>query len=180
MRKLLVTCSLLLLASLNVMAQDHSTPLNVPKDTWVKFSSPAGRFSVMLPVNPQEKVEQGSSTYGPHTLHMFTANGDNNSLFMLAWVEYPANFNFNPKLELEANRDNFVKTLKATVLNSRHTTIGGFQSLEFAAETERFDIKSRVFIVGKRPYQIVYASQKGLPAQGDLDRFFESFAVRER
>lgn len=179
MRRIVLLCSLILIACCVVNAQDHDRQPSAPKDDWIEFKSADGRFSVKLPATPTEKVETGSNGPGPYTLHMFTANGDG-SLCMIAWVDYDPSFNFTPKTELEANRDNFVKTMNATLLNSRHTTIGGFQALEFTAETADVDVKSRVFIVGKRPYQIVFASRKGIDITSALDRFFESFSVRVR
>jgi hypothetical protein len=180
MRKVFTAWSLIVLASFMVKAQEESKPLKAPTDGWVKFTSDAGRFSVMLPATPTENIEKGPSSNGPHTTHTFSVKSPSGTIFMIAWVDKDPRSNFNPKRELEASRDKFAQTLQAAILNTRLTTIDGFQALEFTAETQAFDIKSRVFIVGRRPYQIIFASPRGLDTAADLDRFFESFAVRER
>ena len=76
-----------------------------------------------------------------------------------------------------ANRDNFVKGLKATLLTSRPTVIDGYSALEFTAETADKIFKSRVLLVGRRPYQIVIGSPKGIDDSVSVNRFFNSFKV---
>ena len=82
--------------------------------------------------------------------------------------------------ELEANRDNFVKGINATLVSSRRTNIDGYSALEFTAETADRIFKSRVYLVGRRPYQIVIGSPKGLDDSANVNRFFNSFKVNPR
>jgi hypothetical protein len=93
-------------------------------------------------------------------------------------VDYDPSFNFNRQAELEANRDNFVKGITATLVNTRPTVIDGYSAIEFTAETEDRVFKSRVFMVGRRPYQIVIGYPKDQEDPLTTDRFFNSFKVR--
>jgi hypothetical protein len=93
-------------------------------------------------------------------------------------VDYDPSFNFNRQAELEANRDNFVKGINAILLTTHPTTIDGYSALEFTAETSDRIFKSRVFLVGRRPYQIVIGSPKGMDDSAIVNRFFNSFKVR--
>jgi hypothetical protein len=68
------------------------------------------------------------------------------------WVDYDPNFNFNRQAELEANRKNFVKGIKAQLMDSSALMIDGYQVIEFIADTETRRFKSRVYMVGGRPY----------------------------
>ena len=170
-------------------AQEHSnrppssTPSNTPainKNTdtggWAQFSSPNGRFSVLMPEIPEEKTETTDSANGPYTTHLFVVR-DTTSVYLIGWVDYDPSFNFNRQAELEANRDNFVKGIKAALLSSKATTIDGYNAVEFTAETTDRIFKSRVFLVGRRPYQIVIGSPKGMDDTALVERFFNSFKI---
>jgi hypothetical protein len=173
--------------SFSLNAQEHTRPPSTPSNTpapnntadnsgWVKFTSETGRFSVLMPEIPQEKTETVDSAHGPYTTHLFVVK-DTTSVYLIGWVDYDASFNFNRQAELEANRDNFVKGIKATLLHTRPTNIDGYSALEFTAETGDRIFKSRVYMVGRRPYQIVIGSPKGVDDTASVERFFNSFKV---
>jgi hypothetical protein len=160
-----------------------STPAPMPKatpasspDGWVTFNSVPGRFSVLMPEIPNDKTETVQSDHGPYTTHLFVVR--EKSIFLIGWVDYDTNFNFNKSSELEANRDNFIKGVKATLINSRSLTLDGYQAIEFTAETAETIFKSRVYMVGRRPYQLVAGTSKGVDDSRNVGLFFESFKVR--
>lgn len=179
---------LLLGLSLSINAQEHSprppaTPSNTPaprttvdNSGWVRFTSEDGRFSVMMPEKPTDKMETVDSAHGPYTTHLFIVR-DTTSVYLIGWVDYHPSFNFNRQAELEANRDNFVKGINAKLVTSRPTTIDGYTAIEFTAETEDRVFKSRVYMVGRRPYQIVIGSPKGQDDMANVQRFFNSFKI---
>ena len=180
--------------SVNLAAQEHTkrpptttppaTPPSTPRNNtatdtggWVKFTSDTGRFSVLMPVVPQEQTETTPSEHGPYTTHLFIVK-DTQNVYLIGWVDYDPSFNFNKQSELDANRDNFVNGVKATLTSSRSLTLDGYQAIEFAAETADRIFRSRVYMVGRRPYQIVV----GVPKENEdpvlVNRFFNSFKVR--
>ena len=182
--------------SFSLSAQEHSprptntprpaTPSNTPPPAtamdssgWVKFTSDEGRFSVMMPELPEDKMETTESAHGPYTTHLFIVK-DPTSVYLIGWVDYDPSFNFNRQAELEANRDNFVKGINAKLITSHATVVDGYSALEFMAETEDRIFKSRVYMVGRRPYQIVIGSPKGQDDSAQVNRFFNSFKVRVR
>ncbi len=187
MKRFLAISLIMLGLSVSLKAQEHSarpaaTPSNTPPPVsamdssgWIKFSSDEGRFSVLVPDTPTEKSETTDSTHGPYTTHLFIVRGP--TIFLIGWVDYDPSFNFNRQAELEANRDNFVKGLSATLVSTRATVINGYSAIEFTAETADKSFKSRVFMVGRRPYQIVIGSPKGTDDAANVNRFFNSFKV---
>lgn len=187
MKRFLAISLIMLGLSISLKAQEHSsrpsaTPSNTPPPVtamdssgWIKFSSDEGRFSVLVPDTPTEKTETTDSTHGPYTTHLFIVRGG--TIFLIGWVDYDPSFNFNRQAELEANRDNFVKGLQATLVSTRATVISGYSAIEFTAETTDRTFKSRVFMVGRRPYQIVIGSPKGTDDTASVNRFFNSFKV---
>lgn len=160
----------------------QSTPLitpnnNVRADGWVPFNSVDGNFNVLLPDTPTEKTETTQSEHGPYTTHLFIVRGDPN-VFLIGWVDYDPSFNFNRTSELEANRDNFVKGINATLRTTRSLTLDGYQAIEFKADTADRTFFSRVYMVGRRPYQIVIGVPKGGEESSDTTKFFGSFKVK--
>ncbi|HEV8136188.1 MAG TPA: hypothetical protein VGP85_16015 [Pyrinomonadaceae bacterium] len=188
--KMFLAVSLITLGlSFSVSAQEHSsrppTPASTPAPNmsdatgWVKFNSDEGHFTVLMPETPTDKTETSDSSHGPYTTHLFIVR-DTTSVYLIGWVDYDPSFNFNRQAELEANRDNFVKGISGTLLTTRPTTIDGYSALEFTAETSDRIFKSRVFLVGRRPYQIVVGSPKGMDDSAIVNRFFNSFKVSLR
>jgi len=185
----------LILISLNWMvahAQEHgrpapsptvrATPAPTPVPTpqgWVTFNCVPGRFSVFMPEIPTDKTETVQSDHGPYTTHLFVVRGEK-SVFLIGWVDYDPSFNFNTTGELDMNRENFLKGVNATLVNNRTVTLDGYQSIEFTAENSETLFKSRVYMVGRRPYQLVAATSKGLDDSININRFFDSFKVRVR
>jgi hypothetical protein len=190
MKRFLAAAIIALALSLSLAAQEHtrrppastpsSTPPNIPLTDaggWVKFTSEAGRFSVLMPEAPTDKTDTVQSEHGPYTTHLFIVK-DTTSVYLIGWVDYDPEFNFNRQSEMEANRDNFVKGINAKLVSTRSLTIDGYPALEFSAETGDRVFKSRVYMVGRRPYQIVIGSPKDLDDAANLNRFFNSFKVR--
>ncbi len=188
MKSFLAISLVMLGLSVSLNAQEHSArPSATPSNTsppatatdnsgWVKFASDNGHFSVLMPETPQEKVETTDSSHGPYTTHLFVVR-DTTSVYLIGWVDYDPSFNFNRQAELEANRDNFVKGINAKLVATRATVINGYSGLEFTAETEDRVFKSRVFLVGRRPYQIVIGSPKDTDDTASVNKFFNSFKV---
>ena len=188
MKKGLVSSLIIVAIAVVGLSQEHSrvTPTPIPRSTpmsnpdgWVTFTSEVGRFSVLLPEIPTDKTETVQSEPGPYTTHLFIVRATK-SAFLLGWVDYDPNFNFNPSRELDLNRENFIKGVNATLINNRNVTIDGYQAIEFTAETAETIFKSRVYMVGRRPYQLVAATTKGLDDSSNINRFFDSFKVRLR
>lgn len=149
---------------------------NANRGGWAPFTSDKGRFSVLLPGTPEEKVETKQTNHGPYTTHLLILRQPPN-VFLVGWVDYDPSFNFNRHTELEMNRDNFLKGVEAKLLTNRFLMIDNYQALEFTAETAQRIFTSRVYIVGRRPYQIVIGSPKGVNDSVNVDRFFNSFKV---
>jgi len=148
----------------------------VAEAPWETFTSEAGRFSILMPGIPTDKTETIDSQPGPYTTHLMTLRNPKN-VFLIGWVDYDPDFNFTRHSEMEMNRDQFVKGISATLIDSRTVTIDGYRVLEFTAETAEKIFKSRVYIIGRRPYQIVIGSPKGEEDSVNVNRFLNSFKI---
>lgn len=197
MKSLLVVLLITLGLSSTLIAQEHtnrppklppstpttppSTPSTTPNNTvipggWAKFTSDEGHFSVAMPGKPENKVETTPSDHGPYTTHLYILRNDRN-VYLIGYVDYDPSFNFNRQTEMEMNRDNFIKGIGATLLTTRSLRIDGYSVIEFTAEGPQRVFTSRVYMVGRRPYQIVIGSPKGVDDSVNINRFFNSFKV---
>lgn len=193
MKGFLVVLLITLGLNSSISAQEHTNrppklppntttpPANTPNpnpNAWAKFTSEEGRFSVFMPGTPEKNVQTTPSDIGPYTTRLFTLKHPRH-VFLIGYVDYDPSFRFDRQAELEANRDQFVKNLKATLVASRNVRIDGYSALEFTAVTDDRIFKSRVYIVGRRPYLIVLISPKGVDDSLALNRFFNSFKVTQ-
>ena len=150
----------------------------VPNEVgWEKFSSTDGRFSVLMPAAPTDTTETVESEHGPYTTHLFVARDSTKRVFLVGWVDYQPTFNFDRQSEMEANRDNFVNGVRGRLVSSRPVILDGYRALEFTAENDEKIYKSRVYMVGRRPYQIVIGLPKGQDDAAMVNRFFNSFKI---
>ncbi|HEX2268716.1 MAG TPA: hypothetical protein VHH35_04245 [Pyrinomonadaceae bacterium] len=187
-----ITLFITLATSMAVSAQEHTPkrppvpgPTALPPGTnpdvntggWVRYTSEPGLFSVLMPVKPEEKTETTQSEHGPYTTHLFISK-DTTNVYLIGWVDYDPKFNFNKRSELLANRDNFIKGINATLLNSETLKLDGYDAVEFTAEANGRIFRSRVYMVGRRPYQIVIGYPKDAVDTTLVNRFFNSFKVR--
>ncbi len=173
MRKSFVALSLLLACALAAAGQSVLE--------WITFDAPQGRFTVELPAAPTSDVKTAQDAKaGPYTTHLFMARGGG-EIYIVGWVDYDPNFNFGVQAELEANRDKFVAGAKARLIESKPIRFGPHPGLEFTAEIEGENpaqIRSRVYVVGRRPYQLIAVSAKGRDATRNFTRFFSSFKLK--
>ena len=192
MKVFLVVLLITLGLNSSISAQEHTErppklpsntstpPANTPNpnpNAWAKFTSAEGRFSVFIPGTPTNEVKTTQSNdIGPYTTRLYRLI-QRPHVFLIGYVDYDPSFRFDRQAELAANRDQFVKNLQATLVESRNLTIDGYSALEFTAETPERVFKSRVYIVGRRPYLLVIGSPKGLDHTFALNRFFNSFKI---
>ena len=141
---------------------------------WINFSSAEGKFSALFPAQPRAQADT-SKTYPAYITKLFMSR-DKTDIFLIGWVDYESSYKFDPQKELEANRDNFIKALKGTLIESKNADFNGYKGLEFSARTETHFWTSKVFIVGRRPFQLVTGSNTGKASENE-NKFFRSFSI---
>jgi len=150
--------ALLLTSTASALAQDQK---------WIRFSPVGSGFEIMLPSEPTEKVEKRAN----FTTHMYSATLGK-TVFLISYSDYQT----TPEKALEANRDDFNKQMQATLLSSRSVELDGKHGLEFTSEISAANVRSRIFLVGNRLYQMAALVFKDTQDDTNVDRFFQSFA----
>lgn len=144
------------------------------QDNWVRFSSPEGRFSMLVPAQPAATTETKDSHLGPFTNHLFMVK-QQRSMLMFGWVDYQPTVRLNVPGEIKANRDNFLNGLKAKTLSETEISVEGNPGIEFTAENDQLFMKCRVFVIGARPYMLAAVYAKGYEDAPGMERFLTSF-----
>ena len=159
-------------------------------DEWIDYSSEGGKFSVLLPGEPtpntinseiQPKDAKTGEPLGKKITFTYNdiTSKDGRAFYLVGWVDYQAGFNFDPKGELAANRDNFISELGATLVSQKPIRLGAYDGLEFVAEkAPNANIKGRVYIIGKRPYILIALTFD--KEDNDADKFFDSFKLNRK
>ena len=173
MRKTFAALLILLMTTLVYALQEHGRE---SAGGWSEFSSTAGYFKILVPSKPEESGETTNSEFGPYTTHLFKSKSAN-AIYIFGWVDYDPKFNFNRRAELNANRDNFLKGVNAKLLSEHDITLDGYTGIEFTAENQQAFFKSRVYIIGRRPYQLIVAVPTGRNDDEGMSRFLASFQI---
>jgi hypothetical protein len=143
--------------------------VNAYQGDWVKVAPVGGGFSIMMPSKPEEKIEPSDE----FTFHLFTVTGEK-AIYLASYGDYAPSIKLDPDGELLANRDNFLKGVKAKLIESRKIVLDGHPGLEFTGESDQASFKSRVYLFGNRVHQIAVAVFKGQDDTDNMNRFFAS------
>jgi hypothetical protein len=106
-------------------------------------------------------------------MRFFTA-GSQQGIFVVAYADYAVS---DPKRELDANRDSFLKGMKATLVSESDIKLQDNPGREIKATRDNLSIRSRIYLVGIRYYQIVAITPATLPSNLEADKFFASFEL---
>ncbi len=170
---LLGICSLLAFAR-PVLGQDFK---------WTPFKEPELKFAVLFPADPVKndpQVTKRDDGSVESTGYLFTAGTQGVYLALAGATDY--NFTVDAEKELAADRDNFVKALNLTAIDShRYDFQAGDEklpALAFSMNGETTAGKAIVVVRGNRAYMAVFLYKKGAQDySAAVDKFLESFEV---
>lgn len=163
MRKL--SFSLLVVLALLTSVSAQKTELA----PWFTLEPEGAGFTVLLPGAATERVEKKTS----YTIHAFIATVGR-ATYVTSYSDYEPG-KLDAKTALTTNRDKFNKNLEATLISSGEITLNGHAGIEFVSETPAHNVKSRIFLVGNRMFQIATLVYKDVDETRNVDRFFQSF-----
>lgn len=162
MRKLSFSLLVLLALCINTPAQEEPPG-------WITLAPEGAGFSVMFPGKAVETVDKKTS----FMLHSFNLTAGR-ATYIASYSDYLPG-KLNPATALTANRDKFNKSLQATLISSREITVDGRTGIEFTCETPAADVKSQLFLIGNRMYQMVAFVFRDVDETRNVNRFFDSF-----
>src|SRR4030042_4579780 len=144
---------------------------------WKEFSSANGKFSVMMPGEPQEQHETVKTAVGPVDLYMHILDVGT-SAYIVGYSDYPEDLIKNSEVNilLEGARNGAISNIRGTLVNEKDISIAGNPGKEFnfsvphRPELPNKGIgKSRIFLVGNRLYQCMVVGDKNTKNE-DIDK----------
>ena len=146
------------------------------------FRSESGGFSVMIPGKPDESTRKLDTPRGKIDLHLFTAQKSNRA-YIVSYSDYPDEMvkQNSPEKILDGSRDGQVRSMGKLILE-KNISLDGNPGRELVVEGKTSDghdasSKTRIFLVGNRLYQVIFAAPKGEASSSEMDDFLESFKL---
>ena len=143
--------------------------------SWVKFSSPEGRFEILMPGEPVTgKVIEIQLPTFTAKLHPFSALRPPSFGLMCGYADFP----FTPKNTNEVfdrTRDGSISNVQGKLITEENLTLAGYSGRRFrsTAQGNSF-IDEEMFLVGERFYLITVLSKTGNPDK-NINKVFDSF-----
>jgi hypothetical protein len=152
----------------------------LPSD-WVSFNSSDGRFSVGMPKKPEENVRDIDSAVGKLQLHTFPSSSAI-GYFMVSYGDYP-NEPAADRREpvLDGVRDGVISGLEGELISETKISINGYPGRELLAkktiESSETTFNWRIYLVGRRVYQVAAATKKADSTSPEIAKFLNSFRL---
>jgi hypothetical protein len=149
-----------------------------------KVDSAEGRFSVSMPSKPEQGERDVDSAVGKLKLHTFGASNDVGQ-FMVSYADYPTEAASAAQQEsvLDGVRGGVLKGLQAELISETKVSTKGYPGRELRATkvTEGAEIvfSWKIFLVGRRLYQMAVATVKAEAESPDIQKFFISFQLTQ-
>lgn len=187
-RRLFIIFALLACAFAPAAAHGQ-TPVPAAQDTkaWKKFTSPEGRFSVLLPATPTEQSRPVETALGRLDNRVFMVQTPAD-VYMVAYADFPEPVSDPDMIQkmLDGGRDKALSNVNGKLTSEKNIKLDGHAGREWHIEMpEGLVARARAYWVKKRLYQalvIVQATPNATPQAARLrqeanDKFFDSFAL---
>lgn len=160
-RKLMKRASAVLLALMTA-----ALPFALQGQTdWIKYNSPEGRYSVLLPGEPKTSTQEAAASTGENFTQYMAASEDSIAVYMVGYFDVAPNMTFS----FEKARDGFIAAVKGTLLSEKVISLGGYPGREANVTANggsgtEYLILVRFYQVEKRIYVIQFIVAKSADA----------------
>jgi hypothetical protein len=181
-------------AALSLLLMSASLALSIQKsDDWIAYTSPEGRYSVLLPAQPTLSTQESTAANGekfPQYLASVVAAGD--VVYMMAYFDTVPGTVFSA----DAARDGMVKAVKGTLISENAISLAGYSGRELrvlttpippppaegAKPTEpvEYIVRARFYEADKRVYVVQLIFPKSLENDAwaaKAAKYFDSFQL---
>lgn len=138
------------------------------------FRDEAGRFAATFPAEPTLDRQEGSSATGPHVHYTWEVDMDDDRHFSVTYTEYA-----NPPVKnYDKNLMGLLAATKGRLVSQAKLDLGGIDGREaITLLPDNSVMRQRLFQVGNRLYQAVYAGPFGTETRADVETFMASFQL---
>jgi len=137
------------------------------------FRDEVGRFSVNFPIEPTLDKQEGSSASGPHVHYTWEVDEEGRH-FSVTYTEYLR----APVKNYDKNVMGLLAATKGKLLRQSKIDMGDLDGREiYTLLPDNSVLRQRLFQVGNRLYQAVYAGPFGTESREDVETFMQSFRI---
>lgn len=175
----------LLTPSLN-MAQEHTPRAPRPTttapvaETWIRYHSPAGRYTVLLPAQPTLTTQESATADGVKFTQYLANSASPTAVCLTGYFDQVPGSVFN----FDNARDGMVRAIKGTLQKESAISLGGSSGRELlvSANLDGTDatFRVRLYHVGTRIYVLQFISEARLESPQivrEANKYFDSFSV---
>lgn len=160
----LLTATLISSASPLVAADTAETP-PVVQPKWDVFTAPDGRFTVLMPGQPERETQIQKTYMGEINLEMFVAEPPKQQVaYLVVYNDFPYNYGAvtDPEIILNNARDMALKTTKSKLIRqSSIRTYSGIpgKEIEYINAGGRIT-RNRMYVLDGRLYQVMVMTNR--------------------
>jgi hypothetical protein len=150
---------------------------------WQPFNSPEGKFNVLTPSKPKLQIDDVDSPSGKLQYYRFTSVSKI-GLFSITYFDHPELPKDAGQIEarIDVIRDGILGSLGGERISEKKIRLFGYPGREFAVKkaeqgSEDLLYQWRIFLVGRRVYQVVVATDRKDSGSPDVAKFFTSFVL---
>jgi hypothetical protein len=138
-----------------------------------EFSDREGRFTVTFPAEPTLDKQEGRSASGPHVHVTWEVDGPGRH-FSVTYTQYAV----APVKNYDKNVMGLLAATQGKLLRQARIELDGVDGREIYTHLpDNTVMRQRMFQVGNRLYQAVYAGPFGTESRADVRTFMESFRL---
>jgi hypothetical protein len=137
------------------------------------FKDEAGKFAARFPAQPTLDKREGQSATGPQVHYTWEVDVDDRH-FSVTYTEYTR----APVKNYDKNVMSLLAATKGKLIRQARIEQDGIDGREIVTELpDRAVMRQRLFQVGNRLYQALYAGPSGTETQADVETFMTSFKL---
>lgn len=148
---------------------------------WIRYNSPGGRYSVLLPSQPEPGTQESATAEGIKFTQYMATLIEGNSVYLIGYFDHVPGTEFS----FDRARDGMINAFKGTLLSESAISLGGSpgRDLKIDAKSEAgtvFLVRARIYDIDKRVYVlqfIIPKPQDDSEAAAKCAKYFDSFQV---
>jgi len=148
---------------------------------WIKYTSPEGRYSVMLPAQPTLGTQESATADGTKVTHYRATVAEVNRLYLIGYFHHAPGTTYS----FDNARDGMVAVVKGTLISESVISLAGYpgrelkisgkgrEGTELLIRLRLYDVDNRVYIL---QFIIPELEESSTNAENSV-KFFDSFQV---
>ncbi len=178
----LMTIVLVLSGYQLVRAVPVPSPVVVAQSVWRSFQDPGGKFTVLMPGQPQQRKQTQQTRLGNLEINTFAVEQPGLSAHLVTYTDFPVEFirTADPNKLLDNGRDEVVRRVQGRLLSESQVSLNGAPGRELKLKAPgELIIHSRIYLVEQRLYQLIVVTpeSKATNLSGSIRGFFQSFRL---